>query len=187
MKKIIHRYNWNDYNFMAARKIFEQGFGTAVHPLEDGSSITVLPDQRVFEDLRGQERATLECLENRSSSSVFRIKELATVYHVFDDNRACRVFEDFDQYQESPTLDQLLIQYEVPKITFSVDPQKNGSFLVKRNKAPRFVGYYTPEAINSTTGPSFLVEEWIDPEPDENKKQKLMHKLSIFLQKYIKD
>ena len=113
MKKIIHRYNWNDYNFMAARKIFEQGFGTAVHPLEDGSSITVLPDQRVFEDLRGQERATLECLENRSSSSVFRIKELATVYHVFDDNRACRVFEDFDHYQESPTLDQLLLPFQL--------------------------------------------------------------------------
>ena len=186
MKKIIHRYNWNAYSFPAVLKIFEQGFGTTQWPLSDGSCVSALPNRGFYEVLREQERATVECLENRTDSTVYRIKELATVYQIFIDNRDPRVFEDFDHYQESLPLDQLLIQFEVPKITFSVDPLKNGSFAVKRNKAPRFVGYYTPEAMNSTTGSALVIEEWLDPEPDERKKQSIMKKLDLFLEKYVK-
>ena len=188
MKKNIYRFNWNEYSWPQARRLFELDFGTERSPNSDGSFVTVLPDQELFNLLRAQERALLECLENRSSSTVYRIKELATIHQVAESGNN-RQFKDFEKYLQAPENDQLLIQFHVPAITFSVEPIPEGGYLVKHNKNPRFVTHYYPESgYNTTTSNSpLLVEEWLDPEPDEEKKQKLIHKLGIFLRKYLKD
>lgn len=174
MKKFIHRYDWNMYSFQQARQIFSDHF----------PPLTCAPDQFLFNELRGQHRATLELLENRSESSVFRIKELATCYQVTKAGH-CLQYKDFETYQDNPPSDQLLEQFSVPNITFSVDPQTDGSMVITRNKSPKFKATYYPNNSILATGDISLVnEEWFD-QVDDNDKQKIKRKLALFLKKYI--
>lgn len=174
MKKFIHRYDWNMYSFQEARQIFIDHF----------PNITCFPDQILFNELRGQHRATLELLENRSESTVFRIKELASCYQVNKEGH-CRQFKDFETYLEQPHTDQLIEQFSVPNITFSVNPQSDGSMVITRNKTPKFKATYLPNDSLLTTGEVTLInEEWIDQVEDQDK-QKIKRKLALFLKKYI--
>lgn len=174
MKKFIHRYDWNLYSFQQAQDIFKDQF----------PNITCSPDQILFNELRGQHRGTLELLENRSESTVFRIKELATCYQVTKSGN-CLQFNDFETYQVKPPFDKLLEQFTVPNITFSVNPQTDGSILVSRNKSPKFKATYLPNDSLLTTGEINLInEEWIDQVEDQDK-QKIKRKLALFLKKYI--
>ena len=187
MKKTIHRYNWNEYSYRQARNEFEKEFGTIDHPLPSGSYVTCLPGPELFDQLRSIETALLECLENRTSSTVYRVKGFQLVYQVKESPPNAE-FANYDQFMATPLTDQLLNQYSGSTDTFSVESKGNGALLVTRNKEPRFSGLYYPENNDiSTTGEVSLVNEsWADPEPDPESKKKIMRKLGLFLSKYTK-
>lgn len=165
---IINRSNWEFLTNEEIVELFDIYF----------PNVTIQPNMEVVNELRRLGMATLELYENRSGSSVYRIRQTGEVFQIemyegktfrYDDSEAYRNDEPFDQEVES-------FEIEDPKYIFTEGPD---GLVVKRTKQPRFTARYIPDKLNNID-----IIEWIDPVRAERLPE-IMRTLSDAITRYI--
>ena len=100
MEKFIHHGNWNSLDRQQFTHLFAETF----------DNVTVLPNRVITLDLRTLSTATLECLENRSVSTVYRILPTGVVYQIIKPDVTIK-YDDYEEYLLSEITDELKVAY----------------------------------------------------------------------------
>ncbi len=101
MKKNIHHPNWNSLTREEIQSLFTDNFG----------EVNVKPPKKLVTDLRAMMSSTLECLENRTGSTVYRIWQTGIVYQTFK-HEGMVEYDDYEEYKQAEAFDELLIAYD---------------------------------------------------------------------------
>lgn len=141
--------------------------------------VTIQPNITIVYQLRSLEVATLELLENRSSSTVYRIRQTGVVYQVFQPNGVLFEYDDYESYQLEDEVDELLDRYIKKEIVHKIE-EKDGEIYIHRLKPPPFRGRYTPNELSHISD----IEWYENPNPLEV--PKLLRKAGAFLASYLK-
>jgi hypothetical protein len=167
MKKQIFRNDWHMLTGEQIVNLFDQNF----------YDVTIQPNQKIVYKLRSLEVATLELLENRSSSTVYRIRQTDEIYQIFQPNGDTLIFDTEDYFSSKP-IDELLTAYSKKEPVFRGEKQSNGFVLIEHLKEPRFKAFFD--------GNEFKNILWIDEQPlDVSLLAKLMRKAGAFLKSYF--
>ena len=134
----------------------------------------------IIYQLRYLEVATLELLENRSSSTVYRIRQTGVVYQVFQPDGEMFEYEDYESYQLRDEVDELLERYIAKEIIHKIE-EKDGEIYIHRLKPPTFRGRYTPDELSHISD-----VEWYE-NPDPLEVPKLLRKAGAFLASYLNE
>ena len=128
------------------------------------------------------EVATIECLENRTFSTVYRIRQTGEVYQITQPNGELFEYDDYESYQLEDPVDNLIESF-MAKEPVHIITQIEGDIYIERLKPPRFRAKYVPgDPLNN------LQEiEWIDKEPDFNIYANIMRKAGGFVSSYLKN
>lgn len=167
--KRIHHKQWHT---LSGSKILDV-VKTSVEP------ITVLPDERILNDLKVLESATLEVLEDRTLSTVYRIRETGRVHHMFTDGRL-NVYMNYDHYLSQKPVDSLLIVFPAKDLVFRIFNELGEDVIhegIERLKKPRFTAYYmiTDGVI------TFHNIIWLDKPEGEVEKNSALKKAILFI------
>lgn len=172
MKKFIHHQNWNYLTGEKIVALFDEQFG----------DVDIQPNIDIVEQLRAMESATLECLEDRTCSTVYRIKQTGVVYQLCQPCGKLFEFDDYESYLDEEPIDEL-VRLFVTKEPVHIAYKEGGKLIIERKQPPRFKGYATGNNMNGIE-----VTEWIDPLPTNVMAiAKLMRKAGAFLNSYFKN
>lgn len=105
--------------------------------------VAIQPNAEIVAEMRLLGTGTLELLEDRTASSVYRIRDTGTVFQIEAENGECWSYDDYGDYQQDPPMDELVTCYVPEPRTYEVIDQVNGVVIVRRNKPPRFKARYT--------------------------------------------
>jgi hypothetical protein len=171
MQNQVHSNYWH---MLAGRQIadlFDTNF-------ED---VTCKPSYDIGMQLKSLEVATLQLIENRTESTIYRIFETGVVYQVCQPEGAHFEFEDYESYQLEESFDRLI------KIYIQDDPdhrivEQDGKIYIDRLKSPAFKGCYSPEnPLNSIE-----ILEWVDQMPETvSELSYILRRAGRFLSKYL--
>jgi hypothetical protein len=122
----VHNNNWNKLPALRILELIRQ----FIEP------VFVKPTDRIISDLKHQGSATLEVLEDRSHSTVYRIRETGVVYHLYQDGQL-HIHQHYDDYKESHHEDALVNIFEAKEVVYRIT-YKGEQPLLERLKKPRF-------------------------------------------------
>ncbi|GAA0561421.1 hypothetical protein [Chitinophaga japonensis] len=171
MKHIAHSAHWHYLTGEQIVAAFDEAF----------PNVTIQPNLDIVMQLKDMEVGTLELLENRTGSSVYRIRETGVVYQLFQPNGDLFEYDDYDSYLEEDPVDELIEAYASREPAHVLE-RKGKDIWVERKKPPRFRARYTPD--NPLNHLSDL--EWLDGEPDFMQQARLLRKAAAFLVKKLK-
>jgi len=166
MNPTIFKDNWHLLTGEQIMSLFKEQF----------TEVTIEPNFAIVQRLKMLEVATLELMENRSSSTVYRIKQYDEVYQIFQSNGEYFVY-DTEDYYNAETVDKLLKSYIKKEPVFTISDVSKNRMVVERLKPPRFcVTFEGNESKNVV---------WIDKEPDNvSTIANLMRKAGAFYNSY---
>lgn len=166
MNPTIFKDNWHLLTGEQFVSLFKEQF----------TEVTIEPNFAIVQRLKMLEVATLELMENRSSSTVYRIKQYDEVYQIFQSNGEYFVY-DTEDYYNAETVDKLLKSYIKKEPVFTISDVSKNRMVVERLKPPRFcVTFEGNESKNVV---------WIDKEPDNvSTIANLMRKAGAFYNSY---
>lgn len=168
MKGVIFRNDWHLLTSPRIEGLFAEHF----------TGVTIEPNKDIISRLKELEIATFEILENRSSSTVYRIRQTDEVFHL-DQPSGVTYKLNTEEYFSRQPLDELLTNYLRKDPVFKGDYAGDGKYIIEHLKEPRFRALF----INSSCDRV----DWIDqPDIDATKLEKLMRKMSAFYASYIR-
>lgn len=163
----IYKNNWDTLSILEINEAFKS-FG----------NITMMPSDIIVKKIMTFGTATLELLENRTESTLFRFRQLDLVYHVFENQT--REYTSFQQYQNTRIEDELIKSFEKKAVVFKFIENQD-KIIVEYLKYPRFIAEYSTdkEAVIKVTN-------WIDADPnDASVNHKLLKKAFLFMKNYL--
>lgn len=173
MTKFIHHHNWNYLTGQQIVDLFDETFG----------DVEIQPNMAIVQQLKAMETATLECLENRTGSTVYRIRQKGVVFQLCQPNGDLFEFDDLEDYQQADPVDELVTAYE-SESPVHVAYEENGRLIIERKHPPRFKAVYLP----NNKMQSIEIIKWIDPEPQGMMElPRLMRKAGAFLHSYFRN
>jgi hypothetical protein len=145
-------------------------------------SVTILPNIALIHRLKVLRSATLECLENRTCSTVYRIRQTGMVYQICQsgDDPGLFEYDSFESYQANNPIDELIEAF-ISKDLVHIIRETEGVLYIERLKFPRFRAKYVPGRDNLQS------IEWIDEQPINNKTFSLFRKAEAFISNYFKN
>jgi hypothetical protein len=166
MNPTIFKDNWHLLTGEKIVSLFDEHF----------DDVTIQPNFTIVQRLKMLEVATLELMENRSSSTVYRIKQYDEVFQIFQPNGDYFVY-DTEDYYNAEIVDKLLKSYIKKEPVFTISEVSKNRMVVERLKPPRFcVTFEGNESKNVV---------WIDKEPDSvSTIANLMRKAGAFYNSY---
>lgn len=167
MKGVIFRNDWHLLTEQQIVDLFDEHY----------DDVTIQPNIDVVSRLNLLEVATLELMENRSGSTVYRIKQYDEVYQIFQPNGDVLLYDTDDYYSEKP-IDDLIKEYIKKEPVFVAYLQPNGDTVVMYTKEPRFKITFKKGAISSED----LI--FIDEPKDVTRVPKLLRKAGAFYNSY---
>jgi hypothetical protein len=171
-KHVVHSASWHYLTGTQIVAAFNDAF----------PGVAIAPCMQIVQQLKDMEVGTLELLEDRTGSAVYRIRETGAVYQVCQPDGTLFEYDDYDSYLEEDPVDELISAYATRE-PVHVLQRVGDDIWVIRNKPPRFRAKYTPEDRLNNLG----VIEWIDKAPDNPMKLiSLLRKAAAFLGKKIK-
>lgn len=166
MNPTIFKDNWHLLTGEQIVSLFKKHF----------TEVTVEPNYAIVQRLKMLEVATLELMENRSSSTVYRIKQYDEVYQIFEMNGEYFVY-DTDDYYNAKEVDKLLQAYLKKEPVFTISEVSRDRMVVEHLKEPRFKCVFADDEYKDTI--------WIDEIPsDVSKIAKLLRKAGAFYKSY---
>lgn len=169
MKREIFRSDWHMLTGEQILSLFNDHF----------PSVTIQPNIDIVERLRVVEVATLELMENRSASTVYRIRQYDEVYHLFQPNGDCFLYDTEDYYTEQE-VDTLLQRYVKKEPVFRFNEQKGPVVEVEYLRQPPFRCTFENGEYKGTT--------WLGEEPtDISLIARLLRKAGAFYSQYYKE
>jgi len=170
MKGVIFRNDWHLLTGLQIVELFDKNY----------DDVTIQPNIDIVKRLKLLEVATLEILENRSCSTVYRIKQYDEVFQIFQPNGDTFFYDTDDYYVEKP-IDDLIKDYAKKEPVFKALNQPNGDVIVEHLKQPRFKICFKKGAKSSED----IV--WLDGMPtDFSIIPRLLRKAGAFYNSYKK-
>ena len=165
----VYCHNWHQKGDVEIIALFEV-FGV----------VTMLPNQTIINELKKLKIATLELLEDRTFSSVYRIKQTGIVYQIDCEEGRVLVYNDYEDYKNADEFDALIKLFKTKEAVFIIF-QNNGKSFIERKKYPRFTAEITFGNLSDLEN-----IKWIDEIIDPMKMAKAMRKAGEFLKKQTK-
>ncbi len=169
MKGVIFRNDWHLLTGQQIVDLFDEHY----------DNVTIQPNFDIVRRLKLLEVATLEIMEDRSGSTVYRIKQYDEVFQIFQPNGDTFFYDTDDYYNEKP-IDNLIKSYTQKEPVFVADLQPNGDTVITYTKEPRFRITYKKGA-NSSEDITF-----IDQPKDFSIIPKLLRKVGAFYASYLR-
>jgi hypothetical protein len=168
MKGLIFRNDWHLLTSPQIKGLFAEHF----------TGVTIEPNKDVVIRLKELEVATLELLENRTNSTVYRIRQTDEVFHLDQPYGVSNKLNTEEYFSQQP-LDELLTNYVRKEPVFKGDYAGDGKYIIEHLKEPRFRALFINGSCDRV--------DWIDqPDIDASKLDKLIRKMGVFYASYYK-
>ena len=140
--------------------------------------VVIQPGIDIVKRLKMMEVCTLEILENRSSSTVYRIRQTDEVFHIFQPDGKLFSYTTEDYYLQKP-IDDLVKEYSKKDPIFKIEKVSDFKDIVHHLKSPRFRALFVDGTYDKM--------EWIDQPPEDiSQIEKVMKKMGAFYTSYVK-
>jgi hypothetical protein len=167
-KGLIVRNDWHKLTGQQILTLFYENF----------SAVAIQPGIEIVNRLKMLEICTLEILEDRSSSTVYRIRETDEVFQIFQPEGKLFSYTTEDYYLQEP-IDSLVKEYSKKDPIFKIEKVSDSRDIVQHLKPPKFRALFVDGNFNKV--------EWIDRPPEDiTKIAKLIRKMGSFYTSYIK-
>lgn len=168
MKEIIFRNDWHLLSLKQIDSLFNEHF----------AAVAVLPSIDIVKRLKIMEVCTLEILEDRSSSSVYRIRQSDEVFQIFKPDGKLLSYTTEDYYLQKP-IDDIIKEYSKKDPIFKIEKVSDFKDIVHHLKSPKFRALFVDGTYDKM--------EWIDQPPEDiSQIEKLMKKMGAFYTSYVK-
>ena len=168
MKEVIFRNDWHQLGEKQIVDLFNEHF----------TGVTIQPDESIVKRLKMQEVCTLEILEERSSSTVYRIRQTDEVFQIFQPDGKLFNYTTEDYYLQKPT-DELVKEYSKKDPIFKIEKVSDLKDIVHHLKSPKFRALFVDGTFDKV--------EWIDQPPEDiSEIPKLLRKMGAFYSSYVK-
>jgi hypothetical protein len=168
MKGIIFRNDWHQLGEKQIKDLFNEHF----------TGVTIQPGDSIVKRVKMLEVCTLEILEDRSSSTVYRIRQTDEVFQIFKPDGKLLNCTTEDYYLQKP-VDDLVKEYSKKDPIFKIEKVSDIRDIVHHLQTPKFRALF----IDGT----FDKVEWIDQPPEDiSQIPKLLRKMGAFYSSYVK-
>lgn len=168
MKGVIFRNDWHKLGLKQIDSLFNELF----------SDVAIQPGVEIVNRLKALEVGSLEILEDRSGSTVYRIRQTDEVFQIFQPGGDFFRYTTEDYYQKDP-VDELVKEYIKKAPVFKIEKVSDHREVIYHLKPPKFSALF----IDGT----FDKVEWIDQPPEDiNQVTKLMRKMGAFYASFFR-
>ena len=168
MKGVIFRNDWHLLKPTQIDSLFNEHF----------TDVAVQPGIDIVKRLKIMEVCTLEILEDRSRSTVYRIRQTDEVFHVFQPDGKLFSYTTEDYYLQK-SIDELVKEYSKKDPIFKIEKVSDFKEIVHHLKSPKFRALFVDGTYDKM--------EWIDQPPEDiSQIEKLMKKMGAFYTSYVK-
>jgi hypothetical protein len=168
MKEVIFRNNWHLLKPSQIDSLFNEHF----------ADVAVQPGIDIVKRLKMMEVCTLEILEDRSSSTVYRIRQTDEVFQIFKSDGKLFTYTTEEYYLQKPT-DELVKEYAKKDPIFKIEKVSDFKEIIHHLKSPKFRALFVDGTYDKM--------EWIDQPPEDiSQIEKLMKKMGAFYTSYVK-
>jgi hypothetical protein len=168
MKGVIFRNDWHLLSPKQIDSLFNEHF----------ADVAIQPGIDIVKRLKMIEVCTLEILEDRSSSTVYRIRQTDEVFHIFQPDGKLFSYTTEDYYLQKP-IDDLVKEYSKKDPIFKIEKVSDLKEIVHHLKSPRFRALFVDGTYDKM--------EWIDQPPEDiSQIEKVMKKMGAFYTSYVK-
>jgi hypothetical protein len=166
MKGVIFRNDWHLLELKQINSLFNEIF----------SDVAIQPGIEIVNRLKMLKICTLEILEDRGSSTVYRIRQNDEVFQIFQPEGKLFSYTTEDYYLQEP-IDNLVKEYSKKDPIFKIEKVSDSKDIVQHLKPPKFRALFVDGTFNKV--------EWIDQPPEDiTKTAKLMRKMGSFYTSY---
>lgn len=146
---------------------------------ETFTNVSALPNEYLIAELRRKGGfCSLELMENRTGSAVYRIKQTGQVFQIkAADPSLFYSFGSYEEYLREEPFDTLIVKIDRKEPVHTAFEVEGGDLLISRQTSPRFTARFRPP-----TG-EIEVVEWID-EASPDKQAALLKKAAAFGNSY---
>ena len=168
MKGVIFRNDWHLLGGKQIDSLFNELF----------SGVAIQPGIDIVNRLKMLEVCTLEILEDRSSSTVYRIRQTDEVFQIFRPDGKLYSYTTEDYYLQEP-IDDLVKEYSMKDPIFKIEKVSDLKDIVHHLKLPKFRALFVDGTFDRV--------EWIDQPPEDiSQIPKLLKKMGAFYTSYVK-
>lgn len=168
MKGVVFRNDWHLLSQKQIENLFNENF----------TEVTTQPGIDIVKRLKVMEVCTLEILEDRSRSTVYRIRQTDEVFHIFRPDGKFFAYTTEDYYLQKP-IDELVKEYSKKDPIFKVEKISDFKEIIHHLKSPKFRALFVDGTYDKM--------EWIDQPPEDiSQIEKLMKKMGAFYTSYVK-
>jgi hypothetical protein len=168
MKGVIFRNDWHLLSQKDIDSLFYEHF----------ADVAILPGIEIVKRLKMMEVCTLEILEDRSSSTVYRIRQTDEVFQIYQPDGKLISYTTEDYYLQKP-IDDLVREYSKKDPIFKIEKVSDFKEIVHHLKSPKFRALFVDGTYDKM--------EWIDQPPEDiTQIEKLMKKMGAFYTSYVK-
>ena len=168
MKGVIFRNDWHLLSKKQIDNLFNEHF----------AEVAIQPGNDIVKRLKMMEVCTLEILEDRSSSSVYRIRQTDEVFQIFQPDGKLLSYTTEDYYLKRP-IDDLVREYSKKDPIFKIEKVSDLKNIVHHLKSPKFRALFVDGTFDKV--------EWIDEPPEDiTQIEKLLRKMGAFYTSYVK-
>ena len=168
MKGEIFRNDWHQLGLKQIDSLFNELF----------SDVTIQPGIEIVNRLKMLEVGSLEILEDRSQSTVYRIRQTDEVFQILAPDGKFLTYTTEDYYLQKPD-DDLVKEYAKKDPIFKIEKVSDMKDIVYHLKTPKFRALFVDGTFDKL--------EWIDQPPEDiSHIPKLLRKMSAFYTSYVK-
>ena len=168
MKGIIFRNDWYLLGEKQIADLFNEHF----------SDVAIQPGIDIVKRLKMLEVCTLEILEDRSISTVYRIRQTDEVFQIFQPAGNILSYTTEDYYLKKP-IDDPVREYSKKDPIFRIEKVSDLKDIVHHLKPPKFRALFVDGTFDKM--------EWIDQPPEDiSQIEKIMKKMAAFYTSYVK-
>lgn len=162
MKGVIFRNDWHLLGLKQIDSLFNEIF----------SDVSILPAIEIVNRLKMLEVGSLEILEERSRSTVYRIRQTDEVFQIFQPGGDLFRYTTEDYFQKEPS-DELVKEYIKKAPVFKIEKVSDQRDVIHHLRPPRFRALFVDRTFDKV--------EWIDQPPEDiSQIPKLMRKMGAF-------
>jgi hypothetical protein len=168
MKGVIFRNDWHLLGLKQIDSLFNELF----------SDVAIQPGIEIINRLKMLEVCTLEILEDRSSSTVYRLRQTDEVFQIYQPDGKLISYSTEDYYLQKP-IDDLVKEYSKKDPIFKIEKVSDFREIVHHLKSPKFRSLFVDGTYDKM--------EWIDQCPEDiSQIEKIMKKMGAFYTSYVK-
>lgn len=162
MKGVLFRNDWHLMSQKQIINLFKLYF----------TEVTVQPSIDIVDRLKMMKVCTLELLEDRGSSTVYRIRQTDEVFQIFKSDGKFYSFNTEGYHLQKPS-DELIKEFIKKDPVFKIEKVSEFKDIVHHLKSPKFRALFVDGTYDKM--------EWIDQPPEDiSKRGKLMKKMGAF-------